>query len=389
MLQSSLPVASTRRSPPSAAAAAWPAGPVRVALRPAGPGGPASPRAALRAGGALQRRPCPARRRGRAGRRGPARRSGPVVPPRPAGRPGRRTLTALARGQQQQSPDTAIIDVSARMLFPPPRLMIRSLRPASVTRSMRHGWHRFVVPSDVRQRLRPALAGRWDGSLRHPRGACRCCTAVPACVSRTRDFRGVRTLLRPRPEIRSPTLISRACAARSARAPSLRNCPDEHTHVAGDEPIVSGMAGRYATALFELALEEHAIDAVKADLDRFDALIAESADLQRLVRSPVFTAEEQTKALVGGARQGRHRRARGAVPQGGGIEPPAVRGARHDPRLPRRWSRSHKGEVTGEVTVAEKPSDAHLAAIKDALKAVTRQGRAGRASRSIRRSSAG
>ena len=62
------------------------------------------------------------------------------------------------------------------------------------------------------------------------------------------------------------------------------------------------MAGRYATALFELALEEHALDAVKADLDRFDALIAESADLRRLVRSPVFTAEEQTKALVGGAR---------------------------------------------------------------------------------------
>ena len=68
--------------------------------------------------------------------------------------------------------------------------------------------------------------------------------------------------------------------------------------MAGEEPIVSGMAGRYATALFELALEEHALDAVKADLDRFDALIAESPDLQRLVRSPVFTAEEQTKALA-------------------------------------------------------------------------------------------
>ena len=67
--------------------------------------------------------------------------------------------------------------------------------------------------------------------------------------------------------------------------------------MAGDEPIVSGMAGRYATALFELALEEHAIDAVQADLDRFDALVAESPDLQRLVRSPVFTAEEQTRAL--------------------------------------------------------------------------------------------
>ena len=65
--------------------------------------------------------------------------------------------------------------------------------------------------------------------------------------------------------------------------------------MAGEEPIVSGMAGRYATALFELALEEQAVDSVKADLDRFDAMIAESPDLQRLVRSPVFTAEEQTR----------------------------------------------------------------------------------------------
>ena len=40
------------------------------------------------------------------------------------------------------------------------------------------------------------------------------------------------------------------------------------------------------------------LDAVKADLDRFDALVGGSPDLQRLVRSPVFTAEEQTKALA-------------------------------------------------------------------------------------------
>ena len=67
--------------------------------------------------------------------------------------------------------------------------------------------------------------------------------------------------------------------------------------MAGQETIVSGVAGRYATALFELALEEKSLDAVKADLDRFGALIDESPDLARLVRSPVFGAEEQTKAL--------------------------------------------------------------------------------------------
>jgi F-type H+-transporting ATPase subunit delta len=57
------------------------------------------------------------------------------------------------------------------------------------------------------------------------------------------------------------------------------------------------MAGRYAHALFELALENKATDAVKADLDKFDGLLAESADLRRLVRSPVFGADEQLSAL--------------------------------------------------------------------------------------------
>ena len=68
--------------------------------------------------------------------------------------------------------------------------------------------------------------------------------------------------------------------------------------MAGEDPIISGMAGRYANALFELALEDKATDAVKADLDQFDALIAESADLNRLVRSPVFGADEQLRALA-------------------------------------------------------------------------------------------
>ncbi|MGA8467885.1 MAG: F0F1 ATP synthase subunit delta, partial [Pseudolabrys sp.] len=66
--------------------------------------------------------------------------------------------------------------------------------------------------------------------------------------------------------------------------------------MAGEDPIISGMAGRYATALFELALDNKAVDSLKKDLDQFDALITESADLSRLVRSPAFGADEQLKA---------------------------------------------------------------------------------------------
>ena len=61
--------------------------------------------------------------------------------------------------------------------------------------------------------------------------------------------------------------------------------------------IVSGMAGRYATALFELALESNAVDQVQSDLNAFDALVEQSAELERLVRSPVFSADDQARAV--------------------------------------------------------------------------------------------
>jgi F-type H+-transporting ATPase subunit delta len=146
--------------------------------------------------------------------------------------------------------------------------------------------------------------------------------------------------------------------------------PGKTGDVAGEGAIVSGMAGRYAIALFELALEGNALDRVKADLDRLDALIAESADLYRLVRSPVFSAEEQVRAL-------------GPVLDRAGISGISKQfvlvvasnrrlfAVRDMIRDFRKLFARHKGEVTAEVTLADQPSDAHLAAIKDALKAVT------------------
>ena len=68
--------------------------------------------------------------------------------------------------------------------------------------------------------------------------------------------------------------------------------------MAAEDPSISGVSGRYATALFELAREEKSVDAVKADLDKFEAMLADSADLKRLVRSPVFSADAQAKALA-------------------------------------------------------------------------------------------
>jgi F-type H+-transporting ATPase subunit delta len=140
--------------------------------------------------------------------------------------------------------------------------------------------------------------------------------------------------------------------------------------VAGEDGIVSGMAGRYATALFELALESKAVDQVQSDLKSFDALVASSADLTRLVRSPVFSADEQAKALV-------------AVLDKAGITGIAANFLRVVASNRRLFAvaqmirgfnalvAKHKGEVTAQVTVAEKLNDARMNEIRDALKAVT------------------
>jgi len=140
--------------------------------------------------------------------------------------------------------------------------------------------------------------------------------------------------------------------------------------VAGEEPIISGMAGRYATALFELALDNKAVAAVKKDLDRFDALVAGSADLSRLVRSPVFGVDEQLKALS-------------AILAKAGITGLAANflrvittnrrlfALRDMIRGYRALVARHRGEVTAQVTVAETLSDKNLDALKSALKSVT------------------
>ncbi|THD48254.1 MAG: F0F1 ATP synthase subunit delta [Bradyrhizobium sp.] len=68
--------------------------------------------------------------------------------------------------------------------------------------------------------------------------------------------------------------------------------------MAEQHDVATGVAGRYASALFSLARDERCTDEVAAALARFDAAIAENEDLQRFVRSPVYTAREQLGALV-------------------------------------------------------------------------------------------
>ncbi len=136
-------------------------------------------------------------------------------------------------------------------------------------------------------------------------------------------------------------------------------------------PLVAGVAGRYASALFDLARDAGQVDQVAADLDAFDALMRESADLMRLVRSPAFTGAEQTGALS-------------AIVEKAGLTGltanflKLVASNRRLFALPdmirafRTLVQDAKGIVRAEVRLAETPSDAVLEEIKASLRDVAK-----------------
>ena len=140
--------------------------------------------------------------------------------------------------------------------------------------------------------------------------------------------------------------------------------------MAAEDPSVSGVSGRYATALFELARDEKSVDALVADLAKFDAMLAESDDLRRLVRSPVFTADSQSKALAAVLDKA----------EIAGIAAKFLKVLTANRRLFavadvirafRALVAKFKGEATADVTVAEALSEPNLDALKVALKSVT------------------
>ena len=133
---------------------------------------------------------------------------------------------------------------------------------------------------------------------------------------------------------------------------------------------VSGLANRYANALFELADEQTALDEAAADLGTLEAMLDESADLHRMIRSPVLSRQDQAQAI-------------GAIANGAGFSTlvtnllgllarkrrlfalPGITGAY------RRLLAARRGEVTANVTSAQALDDKQLGAIRHALKQAT------------------
>lgn len=140
--------------------------------------------------------------------------------------------------------------------------------------------------------------------------------------------------------------------------------------VADTSQPTSGVAERYASSLFELALEEGVVESVSADLDRFQAMLDESDDLKRFVASPVFSAEDRLNTIVALCDKAgisgfvanflkvvAHNRRLFAVP--GMI------------RAFRDIAARHRGEISAEITSAHALTPAQEDELKVALKGVT------------------
>lgn len=131
--------------------------------------------------------------------------------------------------------------------------------------------------------------------------------------------------------------------------------------------MLASVAGRYASALFELARDQGQLADVERDVIAFQRLIEDSADLQRLVRSPVISAGEQAKAITAIAQKAQ------LSPLVANLLQVVVKNRRLF-TLPdmlksfRSLVARHRGEVSADVTSAVPLSEAQLNQLKDTLR---------------------
>jgi F-type H+-transporting ATPase subunit delta len=131
----------------------------------------------------------------------------------------------------------------------------------------------------------------------------------------------------------------------------------------------TGVAGRYASALFELADNAKSLDQVAQDLDTFKRLLAESTDLRRLVISPVIGRALQGKALLAvldaAGIQGLTRKFVGLVIANGRARDLPAMAAAYLAELAR-----HRGETSAAVTSAVPLTPQQLQQLSETLRSV-------------------
>jgi F-type H+-transporting ATPase subunit delta len=133
---------------------------------------------------------------------------------------------------------------------------------------------------------------------------------------------------------------------------------------------MAGVAGRYASALFELARDAQAIESVEQDLAAVAQLIEQRADFQRFLRSPVISAADQERAVAAVLQK------LGTGPLAGNVVRLMARNRRlfvvpDMIRAYRSLAATHRGEVSASVTSATPLTDDQVAALTDTLKVAT------------------
>jgi len=136
--------------------------------------------------------------------------------------------------------------------------------------------------------------------------------------------------------------------------------------------IRASLAGRYASALFDLAREQRQIESIGKSLEALSQALVDSKDFNELVTSPLVSREEAGKAFDALAPQ------LGLDPLTANFLGVLARNGRKSQlqsviRAFRRLAAEHRGETTAEVVTARPLNDDQLAALKQQLR--TRAGR--------------
>jgi F-type H+-transporting ATPase subunit delta len=136
--------------------------------------------------------------------------------------------------------------------------------------------------------------------------------------------------------------------------------------------IRASLAGRYASALFDLAREQRQIEAVGRSLDLLAQALVDSRDFAELASSPLVDRKEAAKAFAAvGDQLGLDALTKNFL----GVLAKNGRKSQLQPviRAFGRLSAEHRGETTAEVVTAHPLKDDQMAALKQQLR--TRAGR--------------
>jgi F-type H+-transporting ATPase subunit delta len=136
--------------------------------------------------------------------------------------------------------------------------------------------------------------------------------------------------------------------------------------------IRASLAGRYASALFDLARDQRQIESVGKSLEALSQALVDSKDFNELVTSPLVSREEAGKAFAALAPQ------LGLDPITTNFVGVLARNGRKNElraviRAFRRLAAEHRGETTAEIVTARPLNDDQLSALRQQLR--TRAGR--------------